>query len=168
MPISSHTPRAFDLHLEIQWRRPGDITLERGSLRFPDTPPEPGVYRIRCEGADGAKRVYIGETSNLRRRAASYARGTSEARRQLSAQTGKAFPANRQLHDDLVRTLRRGGSAQYQSVKEPVLTIGVRSHQLDMAKTFQRRLIEDAALVYSQIRGRAEIINADRLQKLVD
>lgn len=160
MPISPHTPRPFDLHIKLQWRRPGAVTLEGSSLTFPNIPSEPGVYRIRCQLVDGTTRVYIGESGNLRARARSYARGISAARAADHATTGKLLPANRQLHDDLVLLLKRGGAAQYQYAKDPEMVIGNKAHHLDMRRQFQRRLIENAALVYSELRGRAEIINA--------
>lgn len=155
MPIALHTPPAVELALRIQWRRAGTISLASGGrLVFPPVKEEPGVYRIRCSRPGGEVRVYVGQSSNVRQRVRTYSRPSKNTRHTTKT-------PNRLLHNDLVAVLRNGGSAQFSVAKPPTLWIGNGEVSLDMRALSHRVLIEHAALVYADIRGRATIINAD-------
>src|SRR5438105_8028990 len=58
--------------IEFEWRSLGRVEVDGGgSLRFPSTPTEPGVYRVMLSEQDKSA-VSIGEADNLRRRMQHY------------------------------------------------------------------------------------------------
>jgi hypothetical protein len=61
------------LTVEFEWQPVGRVTLDSaGRLVFPGLPSKPGLYRFWIEGGDDRPEVYIGEASDLRRRAQHY------------------------------------------------------------------------------------------------
>lgn len=158
MPLALHPQPSFELKVRIQWRIAGPIRLshDRVTLHFPpDVAGEPGVYRIRCEGPLGEKRVYIGETGNLRTRARAYERGRGDP------------GTTQRVHNELVTTLRRRkASATYQVANALSLNIGAATvKQPCMKDPFDRKLAEGAALVVAKHRERRtheRVINVDR------
>ena len=59
--------------VSFDWRMVGEVRLTGAALVFPPLTDAPGVYRFRFigHGTDGS---YVGEASQLRRRAYHYAR----------------------------------------------------------------------------------------------
>jgi hypothetical protein len=47
--------------VQFEWHEVGEVTLDtQGQLKFPQLPPEPGVYRFRLVGALIEARLHIG------------------------------------------------------------------------------------------------------------
>ncbi len=64
--------RPMRVTIELEWRAAGHVTRDgAGRLVFPKLQPIPGLYRLRLVSLASAS-TYIGETANLRRRAAGY------------------------------------------------------------------------------------------------
>ena len=66
-------PQEFSCSLSMLWIPIGRLIQDaQGKLRFPKVDPKPGLYRLRTKYADGRIAVYIGESSDLRRKFGNY------------------------------------------------------------------------------------------------
>lgn len=159
-----HTPTSFEVELKIQWRRAGEIRLRRnGSLEFPPVQKaeEPGIYRIVWKkNGDQKKTVYIGESKDPRGRARSYRQGPRKVRSEGDGHVAPTVPPNRSVNLAIGEAVR-DGFAEYQIAHVISIRLGNREVEPMMDRVVQRKLIESAALLEAQTRGRVEIFNAD-------
>ena len=152
MSIALHTPEPVVLELKLQWKRAGRIrrSIDGRTLQFTKVENDPGVYRIMFEADRVSRQVYIGESEDRRRRAQAYQRGRA----------GQG--TTRRVHDALKETLRQpGATARFQVAREPAFKVRGRLVPLVMTSSFNRRMVENAALVYAAMRGRAAVFNAE-------
>ena len=106
-------------------------------IRFPGAPAAPGIYRF-----DLGDRVYIGETSQLKRRFQGYRTpGASQA-------------TNIRLNSGLTALLQSGRAATAASVTTAVVDVDGMRVPLDLSYKPARLLVESAALVAERLRGR--------------
>jgi hypothetical protein len=127
--------------VEFDWEEIGQVELSpAGRLAMPSVPAEPGIYRFRIT-SEHRTEVYIGETSNLRRRMqANYASTHTGAtnvrvRKLLQSQLGEA----RGVHLAIVRAAFRE----------------VDGHRIpaDLSDRSTRLLIENAAIAIARCDG---------------
>ncbi len=138
-----------------EWRELGRITVGLGgTIVFPDMPGQPGLYRMTFTGApaQARPRVYVGQSDNLRARAAGYRNAKNPSQ-----------TTNVRLKAAIQRHHAEGGLV--------LLAVSVRvkfEHpeasglsQLDLSRKSNRLLAESAALVAAQLRGDVDIENLD-------
>ena len=120
--------------VEFEWTSAGEVHLVDDSLRFPDTlPAEPGLYRFVFSDSEHEK-VYIGEASDLRRRAGHYRRGD------------ESQPTNERLHRNMREHLAGGGTIRMDSAREGAVITPSDARPLDFT-TKRGRLVAEAAAV---------------------
>jgi hypothetical protein len=111
------------------------VELEEGTLRFPPAPKEPGIYLLVIRQGN-ANTIYIGETSELRRRFANY------------RSPGPTQQTNLRLNQILKECLISGGKVAIDIAYEELeLSIGGVVTRADLTDKATRRLAEYAALV---------------------
>jgi hypothetical protein len=142
---------AIDVRVAFTWLRAGTVVLHAEGLpRFPPLPRLPGLYRYDF-GIDGAgvRRLYIGESGDLARRASNYRNAKVDRARQRT---------NRRMHKEIVSHLSAGGSIEF------AITTSVRwgeDEELDLRLKSARRLAENAAVLTAQSQADVRVLNID-------
>lgn len=133
--------------VSFDWRDAGAVTLGPGGLAFPRLPDDAGVYRFRFSG-HGQDGSYIGEASQLKRRAYHYTRpGPSQA-------------TNIRMNAEMREHLAAGGRIEVSLITEATIEIdGAAAARFDLDAASSRRLVENAVL-----RGLA----ATRLERILN
>lgn len=142
---------AVDVHIAFSWLHAGTLTLDAaGFPRFPPLPRQPGLYRFDFGvGPSGVRTLYIGESSELARRASNYRNAKTDRTRQRTS---------RRIHKEVVAHLKAGGSIEF------AIAIAVRSaadEALDLRFKSARRLAENAAVVLAQMQPLTRVLNID-------
>ena len=119
--------------VEFEWRDFGEVRLEGDALTFPTLPIEPGLYRYRLVRGDGAS-TYVGEASNLRRRAYGYQLGYA------GQKTNARMNARKREH------LAAGGRIEMAIATEATIELDGRTQPIDLRRKASRLLIENAAI----------------------
>ena len=134
-PDESVEPRdGVEVTVALDWDDAGSVQLVDGALVFPaDLPSQPGIYRFRFHGSDGV-RVYVGETSDLRRRANHYLIGNPAGR------------TNKWVHDLMREHLASGGQIDMAIALDGIVTVGGLLRPLEVGRSMSRLLAEGAAL----------------------
>jgi hypothetical protein len=119
--------------VSFEWQRAGEVRLRGGALGFPPLTDAPGAYRFRFSG-HGTGGSYVGEASQLRRRAHDYAKpGPSQT-------TGIRMNAEMREH------LASGGRIEMSAITEAEIGIEDRAAVLNLAEASWCRLVENAVL----------------------
>ena len=120
--------------VELEWGPVREVLMDRGRLVFPHLPETAGLHRLRLVGPTSAS-TYIGETANLKRRAAGYRGG-------YAGQVTNAR-MNRRMREHL----GAGGRIEMSIATAAVLAVdGETDRPLDLARKASRLLVEAAAL----------------------
>lgn len=142
----------LDVRVHMTWQRAGQVTLDdAGDLAFPELPRSPVIYRLTLSrpGSEEAPQVYIGESVNLRKRAAQYRRPSS------SQQTSQ------RLNRELKAHFAAGGTATMAIATSAIIAVGDESEDLPLGRKTARVLAEHAALALTYLDGEAIVINRD-------
>jgi hypothetical protein len=149
------TGEIVDLRVRLHWHAGGPVQLDgRGKVTFGPLESAPAIYRMTLtDGVTAARRrVYIGETQNLRHRLASNYRNPGATQR-TSVRIGEL----------LVEHLRAGGEVALSVATEATVTLPDGTEQpLDLGRLAPRLLAENAALVLAQLADDADIVNIER------
>lgn len=142
-----------ETRVEFEWRDAGLIALDaKGAVIFPRLPPAPGIYRMTFTGAPSQKRprVYVGESDDLRRRAAHY------------RNPGPTQDTNIRLNAALKAHLAAGGAVRLAIATSARVSDGAPGGvALDLSRKASRLLVENAVLVATHFAGSVEIENLD-------
>jgi hypothetical protein len=130
----------MDLKINLIWAPVGNAMLDDGLVRYLGIPEGPGVYAFDLRHANDRRR-YIGEASDLRRRFAHYRR------------PGASQSTNQRMNERVKRSLAAGGSVTIEVAQDIRLTIGDKPVELDLGREFDRRLVENAAIVEALAAG---------------
>lgn len=123
-----------EVSVRFVWRDVGAVAVDvAGRPVFPPLPAEPGLYRFRLVGAIGTS-AYIGEASDLRRRAQHY------------RTPGLTQPTNQRMNARFREHIAAGGRVEVAIVTTAELVIDGRPRTLDLGRKASRLLIENAAL----------------------
>lgn len=146
--------RTTDVRVSVEWRDAGVVALDAdGEALFPALPHEPGLYEMMFAGVrdQTRSRVYVGETDDLRRRAAHY------------RNPGPTQETNRRLNAAIKAQLASGGVVRLAIATEAKVTIEAAgtTQPLDLARKASRVLAENAAIVFAQLRGMVEMENLE-------
>lgn len=145
--------RTTDVRVLVEWRYAGVIALDAdGEGLFPALPHEPGLYEMTFAGAreQTSARVYVGESDDLRRRAAHY------------RNPGPTQETNRRLNAAIKAQLASGGVVRLAIATEAkVIGAAGTTQPLDLARKASRVLAENAAIVLAQLGGTVEIVNLE-------
>jgi hypothetical protein len=132
--------------VSFDWRPLGEVRLKGNALVFPQLTDGPGVYRFRFSG-QGTDGSYVGEASQLRRRAYHYARpGPSQA-------------TNIRMNAEMREHLVAGGRIEMSVITEAQIEIEGRTAGLNLAEASSRRLVENAVLRGLRETGLERILN---------
>lgn len=141
-----------DVHVTFSWLRAGSVTLdlETDLPQFPRLPRQPGLYRFDF-GVDqaGVRTFYIGESSELARRANNYRNAKTDRTRQLTS---------RRIHKEIVGHLSVGGTIEF------AVSTSIRWGEglpLDLRRKSARCLAENAAVVTYQAQPMIRVLNID-------
>ncbi|HEY8754909.1 MAG TPA: hypothetical protein VIN65_00950 [Candidatus Dormibacteraeota bacterium] len=137
------------LSIQLQWS-PGELaTMDiLGALALPSLPATPGIYRFRITDTDGTHHVYVGETDNLQRRMAHYRK------------PGPSQFTNLRLNARLRAALTAAtGRVEVSTVTTARVSVNGNDLVVDLSKTAQRRLLENAALVEAEQEGADRLVN---------
>ena len=142
---------SLDMSVGLTWRTAGPVTLDADRLpAFPRLPREPGLYRFEF-GTDfpDTRRLYIGESVDLARRASNYRNAKTDRSRQRTS---------RRIHKEIVGHLSAGGSIEF-----AIATSASWSEDgaLDFRRKSARHLAESAAVLVAQIRPGTTVLNID-------
>lgn len=125
--------------VKFEWKDAGRIQLSfDGKIAFPDLPTDPGVYRLVLTQGD-MQFVYIGETDNLRKRAAGY------------RNAGPSQATNIRLNRDIRAFLASGGTANL--IAAATVMINGEPAGIRFDHKSHRRLAESAAWVEAKWHG---------------
>lgn len=120
--------------VQFDWQEAGDIRYD-GKPAFPTLPAVPGLYRFTFHRHTGPPRVYIGETSDLRRRAGNY------------RNPGATQLTNVRLNNELVTALRSGMRISCAVVTDATISLdGASARELDLSRKTGRVIVENAAM----------------------
>lgn len=121
--------------VEFEWQPVGEIRLEGTRPVFPLLPAVPGLYRFSFDPASGQRRVYIGETDNLRRRTQHY------------RTPGATEPTNLRMNRELVDAISVGTRISYSTITTATISIDDRAPRaLGLARKTSRLIVENAAM----------------------
>lgn len=133
--------------VSFDWRNAGAVSLGAGGLQFPRLPDDAGVYRFRFTGI-GQDGAYIGEASQLKRRAYHYAR------------PGPSQMTNIRMNAEMREHLTGGGRIDMSIVTQATIEIdGAAAARLDLDAASSRRLVENAVLRGLKATGLERILN---------
>jgi hypothetical protein len=139
-PISTETDSEVDVRVVLSWRHSGDVILDSaGQLLFPDLPAAPGLYRLSLPTTTpggSRRRLYIGETSSLRRRLAGNYR-----------RPGPTQQTSLRINALLREHLSQGGAVHLATALTATVYRAGRPQPLDLTVKACRLLAENAALV---------------------
>lgn len=142
-----------ETRVEFEWRDAGLIALDaKGAVLFPRLPPASGIYRMTFTGAPSQKRprVYVGESDDLRRRAAHY------------RNPGPTQDTNIRLNAALKAHVAAGRTVRLAIATSARVSNGTPgSSALDLSRKASRLLVENAVLVATQLAGNVEIENLE-------
>lgn len=141
----------LDVRIRLQWLDSGPVKLDaQGKLAFVDVERTAGIYRLTLEGAEpgGRRRVYIGETDNLRRRLHANYRSP-----------GPSQQTSLRINQLLREHLGAGGSATVAVATAATVWLTGQEQPLDLTRKAGRLLAESAALVVAQVTDDADIAN---------
>lgn len=147
------------LTVEFEWQLAGRIALDpTGALVFPDLPWVPGLYRFWLDSGHERPGVYIGEASDLRRRAQHY-------RTPGSSQT-----TNIRLNDLLKSALRAGSVVTLSTITE--VTVAVDDEEprdLPLHRRNARLVAEQAAIAAAAVQNLSDSVDGPpRYPRLLD
>jgi hypothetical protein len=142
---------AVDVTIKFSWLHVGTVVLDgEGFPLFPPLPAQPGLYRFGFgPNASGTRTFYIGESTNLRRRASNYRNAKTDRSRQRTS---------RRIHKEIVSHLLDGGSIEF-AIAVEVESSGEGPPDLRLKSL--RRLAENAAVVVAQQRPSTRVLNID-------
>ena len=122
------------VEVRFAWREVGDLRIDAsGRPVFPALPAKPGLYRYRLVATAGTT-TYIGEASDLRRRAQNYRTpGASQA-------------TNLRMNARFREHLAAGGRVEMATVTEAELMVDGQPRALDLGRKASRLLVENAAI----------------------
>lgn len=135
----------------FDWHLAGPITLDQsGTPVFPPMPNLPGLYRFDF-GVDrsGIRRLYVGESDDLRRRASNYRNAKKD---------GGNNRTSRRIHKELVTHLVAGGGIEF-AITTNVRIVG--DIAADLRLKSARRLAENAAVLLAQTTPGIRALNID-------
>jgi hypothetical protein len=133
--------------VEFEWRAAGEIQFD-GKPVFPSVPVAPGLYRFTFEASGAARRVYIGETDDLRRRV------------QLYRTPGASQRTNVRMNHELVAAMRAGVLVSCAVITTASLSLdGGESRPLDLSRKTGRLIVENAAMAGVIAEREADPIN---------
>ena len=140
--------------VSLTWRHIGSVTLDDQQRPvFPVLPHLAGLYRLEFHpaSADARGGLYIGETTDLARRASNYRNATSDNTSQRTS---------RRIHRRLVTHLgeRRGRVDLAIAVD---VSLGVDTAPVDLRRKSARLLAENTAVLLAQLDGDLEVFNID-------
>ncbi len=138
--------------IQFSWRDAGRVTLEpSGKISVLALPEIAGLYRFTLTPSPGQtrRRVYIGETDNLRRRLAGY------------RNPGPSQRTNLRLNGLLVEHLTSAGIVLFAVAVEVAVTLDSDDQwqSVNLARRAGRLLAENAALVLAHVTDDADIEN---------
>ncbi len=120
--------------VELEWRPVDEVLMDRDRLVFPHLPETAGLYRLRLVGSTSTS-TYIGETANLKRRAAGYRGGHA----------GQV--TNARMNRRMREHLGAGGRIEMSIATAAVIAVDSETDRpLDLARKASRLLAEAAAL----------------------
>jgi hypothetical protein len=140
-----------DAHVIFDWSPIGAASLDAtGKLAFPKAvPASPGLYRLTLARASSRRRIYIGESDNLRRRLSTNYRNPGPRQR-----------TSVRINALLVEHLRMGGTVAVDiAVSATFSAADSDGSGLDLSRKAGRLLAESAALVLAQRTNDADIEN---------
>jgi hypothetical protein len=121
--------------VEFAWRAAGNLRLEADKPVFPVLDDVPGVYRFTFESPERPRRIYIGETDRLRRRAQHY------------RTPGPTQTTNLRMNEEIVVELRRGVPLSFAVITAASLAIDDASPvPMDLSRKTNRQIVENAAM----------------------
>lgn len=133
--------------VSFDWRDVGSVTLSASSLAFPRLPDDAGVYRFRFTG-HGTGGSYVGEASQLKRRAYHYTR------------PGPTQATNIRMNAEMREHLAAGGRIDVSIITAATIEIdGAAAAPLDLGAASSRRLVENAVLRGLAATGLERILN---------
>jgi hypothetical protein len=119
--------------VEFEFRDVGEVRIEGGGLTFPPLDAIPGLYRYRLVRSDGAS-TYVGEATNLRRRAYGYQLGYAGQK------------TNARMNGRMREHLAAGGRIEMAIATEATIELNGRVHAIDLRRKTSRLLVENAAI----------------------
>jgi hypothetical protein len=120
--------------VKLEWKPAGPVSLVADRLNFPKPlSAGPALYRFTFTGPNGV-RVYVGETSNLLRRAAHYRLGSPGQR------------TNKWVYDLMHKHLHGDGTIEIAVALAGELVVNGEAQPLDLRRKMTRLLAENAAL----------------------
>jgi hypothetical protein len=139
-----------DIRVVLIWLESGHLSLDSGGmLTFPTLVAGPGLYRLTMPATPPDRtRVYIGETSDLRRRMTVNYRSPDRTQ-----QTN--LRVNALLRDHL----SRGGRVELATATQATVHLTAHTQPLDLTIKSGRLLAESAAVVSALLAGDADIVN---------
>jgi hypothetical protein len=121
--------------VEFEWVPIGQVGLEAGRLVFPPLATAPGLYRFVFEPGTGQRRVYIGEASDLARRAQHY------------RTPGASQRTNVRVNAELRAAIDRGERVEVSVIVVARLELdGIPVPGFDMSRKTSRLIVENAAM----------------------
>lgn len=121
--------------VEFEWQPAGEVRFDGSRPVFPALPAVAGIYRFSFDPASGQRRVYIGETDNLRRRAQNY------------RTPGPTQPTNLRMNRELIDAMRLGTRIPYSIITAASISIDAGPPRpLDLARKTGRLIVENAAM----------------------
>ena len=139
-----------EVAISIEWDEPRAVTLGLGdSVLIPKVLGLPGIYRFRLVEAGGRPCVYVGESVNLQRRMAQYAK------------PGPTQQTNIRLNRRFREVLRNGGAVTFAAASSVVIGVDGQRLDTDLTLASTRRLAENAALVAARADGADQVENID-------
>jgi len=130
------------VRLELDWRPLGEVLLVDDRLQFPvEAPKVAGVYRFSLRADTGGDTVYIGEGELLNKRFGWYRGGHGSQ------------VTNKRMNDCMKDVLTSRGTVMVDVATEIRLEVDGQPVPSDLAKAFQRKLAENAALVAAGVAG---------------
>jgi len=138
--------------VSFTWYGAGEVAIDAaGKLRFPRLPETPGLYRLALTDDPDQRRprIYVGETSSLRRRAGNYRNATPHQQTSF------------RVNGILLEHLGSGGTVLLAVTTTALVDLGVGPEALDLTRKAARRLAENAALAVLIAAGDADIENLD-------
>jgi hypothetical protein len=146
-----HPVGSIDVRISFQWHQAGRITLDAAGIpEFPPVPRLPGLYRFEfTQVAEGLRRLYIGESEDLRTRTGQYRHAKKDGGRNRTS---------RRIHRELVAHLAAGGVVDFAITTTAQIDGEVRA---DLRLKSARRLAENAAVLIAQTTLQVDVLNID-------
>jgi hypothetical protein len=133
------------LAIEFEWELLGVVASDAADrLVMPAAPSAPGLYRLWAEIGPGRPWVHVGETADIRRRLAQYAR------------PHPARGTDQRVNARLLALLDAGSRVMIWTITEALAELdGGDRLPLDLRRQSSRVILENAVLLATQSRGHA-------------